>query len=125
MPGPNIVRITVCVEFAAEGAGWRGRRRLGFHSDTLTIGLSLGGLYFSMLTSLFFSISSVGLSAAAAGTLIATGIKLLVAHRPPLGRGFSPGSPLPESLSSSPLMVVLLGLVPLSIVAVRVERAPW
>jgi chromate transporter len=124
MPGPNIVGITVCVGSLLRGLVGAVAAVSGFILIPLTIGLSLGGLYLQHAHLAILQHTLSGLSAAAAGLLIATGIRLLIAHR---GR---PGAWFFAALAFAgivvfklPLMVVLLGLAPLSIAAARVESA--
>ncbi len=124
MPGPNIVGITVCIGSLLRGFAGTVAAVAGFILIPLTIGLSLGGLYLRHAHLVVLQHILSGLSAAAAGLLIATGIRLLIAHR---GR---PGAWFFATLAFAgivvfklPLMVVLLGLAPLSIVAARFESA--
>ena len=63
-------------------------------------------------------------SPAAAGLLIATGIRLLIAHRGHPGAWFFAAFAFAGIVVFKlPLMLVLLGLAPLSIAAARVESA--
>jgi chromate transporter len=88
----------------------------------LTIGLSLGGLYLQYAHLAVLQHILSGLSAAAAGLLIATGIRLLIAHRRRPGACFFAEFAFAGIVVFKlPLMVVLLGLAPLSIAAARVQ----
>jgi chromate transporter len=65
-----------------------------------------------------------GLSAAAAGLLIATGIRLLMPHRSrPTALLFAACAFAGMALTKLPLLIVLFGLAPLSIAATAVESA--
>src|ERR1700747_1875973 len=81
MPGPNIVGITVCVGAKLRGAIGAISAVAGFILVPWMVGLSLGGvvLHFAQHTVLQNILG--GLSAAAAGLLIGTGLRLLVPHR--------------------------------------------
>lgn len=122
MPGPNIVGITVCV-------GSKHRRSIGaiaavagFVLIPWSVGMSLGGLclHYAHLAVIRNIIG--GLSATAAGLLIATGIRLLVPHRS--GRTallFAALAFASIVILKLPLLVVLLGLAPLSIAVAGIE----
>src|SRR5262249_38751068 len=81
MPGPNIVGITVCVGTKLKGTIGAITAVAGFILIPWTIGLSLGGLYLQYAHLAVLQNILAGLSATAAGLLIATGVKLLIAHR--------------------------------------------
>jgi len=115
MPGPNIVGITVCV-----GSRLRGSigtiAVAGFILLPWMVGLSLGGLYFRYAHIAVLQNIFGGLSAAAAGLMIATGLRLLMAHR---GRRtallFAALAFAGMALTKLPPLVVLLALAPISI----------
>jgi chromate transporter len=81
MPGPNIVGIAVCIGAKTRGAVGTIAALCGFLIIPWGIGLSLGLLYlkFAHLTVLRNILG--GVAPAAAGLLIATGIKLLMPQR--------------------------------------------
>jgi chromate transporter len=124
MPGPNIVGITVCVGSLLRGPAGAVAAVSGFILIPLTIGLSLGGLYLQHAHLAVLQHILSGLSAAAAGLLIATGIRLLIAHRGRPGAWFFAAFAFAGIVVFKlPLIVVLLGLAPLSIAAARVQSA--
>jgi chromate transporter len=124
MPGPNIVGIAVCIGARTRGAVGTIAATSGFLVIPWGIGLSLGLLYlrYAHLTVLRNILG--GVAPAAAGLLIATGIRLLMPHR---GR---PAALLFAALAFGlmafgklPLLVVLFSLVPLSIAVAGIETA--
>jgi chromate transporter len=116
MPGPNIVGITVCVGSRLRGPVGAITAVAGFILLPWTLGLSLGGLYFHYAHLAGLQNILGGLSAAAAGLMMATGFRLLMA-RP--GRRsallFAALAFVGMALTKLPLLVVLLGLAPISI----------
>jgi chromate transporter len=96
----------------------------GFLAIPWTIGFSLGVLYlkYAHLTVLRNILG--GLAAAAAGLLIATGIRLLMPHRHrPAALFFAALAFSLILFGKLPLLVVLFGLVPLSIAVAGIEHA--
>jgi chromate transporter len=124
MPGPNIIGIAVCVGAKMRGVIGAIAALCGFLVIPWTVGLSLGVLYlkYAHLTVLRDILG--GIAATAAGLLIATGVRLLMPHR------HRPAALLVAALAFGlitfgrlPLLVVLLGLVPISIVVAGIENA--
>ncbi len=124
MPGPNIVGIAVCVGAKMRGAIGTIAALCGFLVIPWAVGLSFGLLYleYAHLTVLRNILG--GIAAAAAGLLIATGIRLLIPHRR------RPAALLFAALSFGfvifgrlPLLAVLFGLVPLGIAFAGIENA--
>jgi chromate transporter len=124
MPGPNIVGIAVCVGAKMRGAIGTIAALSGFLVIPWVVGFSLGVLCleYAHLTVLRNILG--GIAAAAAGLLIATGIRLLMPHRR------RPAALLFTALAFGlilfgklPLLVVLFGLVPLSIAVAGIENA--
>lgn len=124
MPGPNIVGIAVCVGAKMRGAIGTMAALCGFLVIPWVVGFSLGVLCleYAHLTVLRNILD--GIAAAAAGLLIATGIRLLMPHRR------RPAALLFAALAFSlilfgnlPLPIVLFGLVPLSIAVAGIENA--
>src|SRR5947209_3263165 len=116
LPGPNVIGIAVCAGAKLRGALGALAALSGFVLIPGAIGFALGALY--LQTTQLPIVQSIlgGISAVAAGLLIATGIRLLIPH---LGR---PAAVLFAALAFAgiaftrfPLLVVLLGLAPLSI----------
>src|SRR5438045_5749025 len=81
MPGPNIVGIAVCIGAKMRGAVGTIAALCGFLVIPWVVGFSLGVLCleYAHLTVLRNILG--GIAAAAAGLLIATGIRLLMPHR--------------------------------------------
>jgi len=124
MPGPNIVGITTCVGSKLRGAVGAVAAVAGFILIPWAVGLSLGGLYlhYTHLTVLQNILS--GLSAAAAGLMIATGIRLLMPHRSRrTALLFAALAFTGMAFVKLPLLVVLLGLAPLSIAVAGIASA--
>jgi chromate transporter len=122
MPGPNIVGIAVCV--GTKLCGWIGAivAVAGFLLIPWTIGFTLGVLYLQHAHHPAFQNILGGISAAAAGLLIATGIKMLLPHRG------QPAAVLFAALAFGlmafgKLLFVLLGLAPLSVAVTGIARA--
>jgi chromate transporter len=124
MPGPNIVGIAVCVGAKMRGAAGTIAAICGFLVIPWAIGLMLGLLYlrYAHLTVLRNILG--GVAATGAGLLIATGLRLLSAHRR------RPGAMVFAALafalmvfSRLPLLVILFSLVPLSIAVAGAETA--
>jgi chromate transporter len=122
MPGPNIVGIMVCVGSKLRGAIGAITAVSGFIIIPWVIGLSLGGLYLKHAHLAILQNILGGLSAAAAGLLIATGIRLLMPHRRrPTALLFAVLAFAGMALTKLPLLVVLLGLAPFSLAAAGLE----
>jgi chromate transporter len=125
MPGPNIVGIAVCVGTKLRGSIGAIAAVAGFLLIPWTIGwFTLGVLYLQHAHHPALQNILGGVSAAAAGLLIATGIRMLLPHQ---GR---PAAILFAALACGlmafgklPLLFVLLGLAPLSIAVVGIENA--
>ena len=116
MPGPNIVGITICVGSRLRGPIGAVAAVAGFILIPWTIGLSLGGLYLQFAHLAVLRNILGGLSAAAAGLMIATGIRLLMPHRSRRTALLSAALAFTGmAVAKLPLLVVLLGLAPLSI----------
>ena len=116
MPGPNIVGITICVGSRLHGPFGSIAAVAGFILIPWTIGLSLGGLYLQFAHLAVLRNTLGGLSAAAAGLMIATGIRLLIPHRSRRTALLTSALAFTGmTVVKLPLLVVLLGLAPLSI----------
>jgi chromate transporter len=116
MPGPNIVGIMVCVGSKLRGSIGAIAAVAGFILLPWAVGLSLGGLYLRYSHLAVLQNILGGLSAAAAGLMIATGLRLLRAHRTrPTALLFATLAFAGMAFTKLPLLIVLLGLAPLSI----------
>lgn len=124
MPGPNIVGIILCVGSKLRGTTGAVTAVAGFILLPWMVGLSLGGLYlrYSHLTVLQDMLG--GLSAGAAGLMIATGLRLLRGHRGrPTALLFAALAFAGMAFTKLPLLVVLLALAPFSIAAAGLANA--
>jgi chromate transporter len=122
LPGPNVIGIAVCVGAKLRGLIGALAALSGFVLIPCAVGFALGALYLQSAKLPVVQNVLGGVSAVAAGLLVATGIRLLMLH---LGR---PVAVLFAALAfvgivfiKAPLLVVLLGLAPLSIAVAAVE----
>jgi chromate transporter len=116
MPGPNIVGITLCVGAKLRGAIGAITAVSGFILIPWTVGLALGSLCLGYAHLAVLQNILGGLSAAAAGLMIATGIRLLLPHRSrQTALLFAALAFAGMALTKLPLLFVLLGLAPASI----------
>ena len=124
MPGPNVVGIGVCVGAKLRGAIGTIAAVSGFVLLPCLAGFSLGLLYLKYAHFAAFRNILGGVSAVAAGMLIATGLRML---RPFRGR---PVALIVAALAFGgmaftrlPLLAVLFGVALLSLAATRIEAA--
>jgi chromate transporter len=124
MPGPNIVGIAVCVGARLRGLIGMIAAVAGFVLIPCAVGFGLGLLYLQYAHLAVLRNILAGISAVAAGLLIATGIRLLVPHR---GR---PRALIAAALAfggmtftALPLLVVLFGTALVSLAAATIETA--
>lgn len=124
MPGPNIVGIMVCVGAKLRGAIGAAIAVAGFVLLPWLLGLSLGAMILQHAQLAVLQHVLGGLSAAAAGLLIGTGLRLLVPHRAqPAALLFAALAFAGMAFTRLPLPVVLVGLAPLSVAATFLESA--
>jgi chromate transporter len=122
LPGPEISNISIYVGSKFRGAVGAIVALLGLTLAPLAIGLVLGTLYLRYPHLPVIQKILGGLSAAAAGLLIATGIKMLWPHRNrPTALFFAALAFAGIIFAKFPLLTVLLGLVPLSIAVAAFE----
>jgi chromate transporter len=124
MPGPNIVGITLCVGAKLRGTIGAITTVSGFILIPWSVGLALGSLalHYAHLAVLQNILS--GLSAAAAGLMIATGIRLLLPYRSRrTALLFAALAFAGMALTKLPLLFVLFGLAPVSIAVAGVASA--
>ncbi len=124
LPGPNVIGIAVCVGAKLRGADGALATLSGFVLIPCATGFALVALYVHAANLPAVQNVLGGISAVAAGLLITTGIKLLKPH---LGRPaavlFATLAFVGSVFTQLPLLVVLLGLAPLSIAVAAVEIA--
>jgi len=125
LPGPNVVSMTVCI-----GAKFRGpvgalAGLAGFVLLPWTVGFAVGIVVLSYAqTALLHGILS-GVAATAAGLIIATGLRLLLPHRRrPVALAVAALAFGGLALAKLPLLIVVVGLVPVSIAMARPESLP-
>jgi chromate transporter len=124
MPGPNIVGIAVCVGAKLRGVSGAFAAVSGFVLIPGAIGFTLGTLYLQHAHLAVVQNILGGVSAAASGLLIATGIRMLIPHRGhPAALVFAALAFGLMTFSKLPLLVVLLGLIPLNIVVTGIGNA--
>jgi chromate transporter len=124
MPGPNVVGIAVCVGAKVRGLAGAISAGCGFVLIPLTIGFLLGVLYLEHAHVAVLQKVLGGVSSAAAGLLIATGIRMLMPHRRrPQAWIVAAAAFAGIAFAKLPLLVVLLGASLLSIVLAQIEEA--
>jgi chromate transporter len=124
MPGPNVVGIAVCVGAKLRGMIGAVAAVSGFVLIPWAVGFSLGVVYLRHTHVAVLQHILGGISAAAAGLLIATGIRMLMPHRRRaqalVVAALAVGGMVFTKL---PLLVVLFSLTPLSIAAAGIGDA--
>src|SRR5580704_2875820 len=124
LPGPNVVSITVCIGAKFRGPAGALASLLGFIVIPWTVGFALGALLLSYAHAGPLQGILHGIAAAAAGLIIATGLRFLSPHRRrPIALGFAALAFAGLAIVKLPLLIVVLGLAPLSIAAARPQRA--
>jgi chromate transporter len=124
MPGPNVVGIAVCTGAKLRGGIGAIAALCGFIMIPWSVGLSLGTLYLEYAYVPVLRNILGGVSATAAGLLIAAGLRLLAPHRRrPAAVLFAALAFALMAFTKLPLLAVLFGLVPLSIAAAGIEKA--
>jgi len=124
LPGPNIIGIAVCTGTRLRGAAGALAAAAGFLIIPWGLGLAAGLLLLAHAQHPLLRNTLGGLSATAAGLLIATGIRLLLPHRRrPAALGFAVLALGLVIFGKLPLLIVLFGLVPISIVVAALQTA--
>ena len=124
LPGPNIIGIAVCTGTRLHGAAGAIAAAVGFLVIPWGLGLAAGLLFLTHAQHPLLRNILGGLSATAAGLLIATGIRLLLPHRRrPAALGFAGLALGLVIFGKLPLLIVLFGLVPISIAVAAVQTA--
>src|SRR5690348_12916640 len=122
MPGPNIIGIAVCVGAKRRGAIGAVASAAGFILVPWTVGLSVGAVILRHAGLATPQKILAGISSAAAGLVIGTGLKLL---RPHIGHRtamlFAAAAFIALAGTRLPLPAVLLALAPLSIAVICLE----
>ena len=124
MPGPNVVAIAVCVGAKLRGLIGAIAAVSGFVLIPWTIGFSLGVIYLRHTHVAVLQNILGGVSAAAAGLLVATGIRMLMPHRSRMqALAFAALAVGGMVFTKLPLLVVLFSLTPLSIAIAAIGNA--
>jgi chromate transporter len=124
LPGPNIIGIAVCTGTKLRGAPGALAAIAGFLVLPWDVGLALGVLCLRYAQAPLLHHVLSGVSAAAAGLLIATGLRLLLPHRRrPLMIGLALLTMVLMTFSRLPLPLVLVALLPLSIALSAARRS--
>jgi chromate transporter len=124
LPGPNIVGIAVCVGVKLRGLIGAIAAVSGFVLIPWAVGFSLGVVYLRHAHVAVLQNILGGVSAAAAGLLIATGIRMLIPHRNRVqALAFAALAVGGMVFTKLPLLVVLFSLTPLSIAVAGIGNA--
>jgi chromate transporter len=124
MPGPNVVGIAVCVGTKLRGLAGALAAVSGFVLLPWAVGFSLGLVYLQRTHIAVLQNILDGVSAAAAGLLIAMGLRMLVPHRRRMqALVFATLAVAGMVFTKLPLLVVLFCLTPLSIAAAGLGHA--
>jgi len=124
LPGPNVVSIAVCVGAKFRGPAGALASLAGFILVPWTVGFALGALFlrYAHLGPLQGALH--GVSAAAAGLLIATGARLFLPYRRRATTWLFAGFAFAAlALLKLPLLLVVFALAPLSVIATALTRA--
>jgi chromate transporter len=120
LPGANFANLSVCVGARFRGAAGAFAAFLGLALLPLILALFLGAAYLKIADHPIVTRVLGGVSAAAAGMVIATGLRMLMPHRHrPVALLFAALAFGGVVLTRLPLPVVLLGLAPFSV------AVPW
>ncbi len=123
MPGPNIASVTVCVGARLRGIPGAFASLAGFIVIPWVIGFALGAWYLHYAHIAVLQNILHGVSAAAAGMIMAVGVRLFSPHRRrPAALLFAVLSFAALAFGRLPLLVVVAVLAPLSIGAAYLER---
>jgi chromate transporter len=124
MPGPNIVGIAVCIGTKLRGSIGAIAAVSGFLVIPWVIGFSIGIWYLQQAHHPILQHILGGVAAAAAGLMIATGLRLLAPYRRrPAAVLFAVLAFGLMTFSTLPLLVILFSLTPLSIGVACIEAA--
>ena len=116
LPGPNIVSLAVCAGTRFRGAAGALAALAGYIVVPWSLGFALAALYLSYAQIGAMQGILRGISAAAAGLIIGTGLRLLLSYRArPTAVLFAALAFAGAGLAKLPLLVVVVALVPLSI----------
>jgi chromate transporter len=124
MPGPNVVGIAICVGAKTRGVAGAITAFAGFAVIPGMIGFGLAVIYLGQTRIPLVQNMLTGISAAAAGLMIGTGLRLLKRHwRDPRAIVIATLSFAGLAIAKIPLLLVLTVLAPLSVAATLIFRA--
>ena len=116
MPGPNIVGIATCIGTRLRGLVGAVAAVAGFLLIPWTVGFVFGVWCLQYARHPVLQHALSGIACAAAGLLIATGIRMLLPHRTrPAAIFFAIAGFVLMVFAKLPLLIVLLGVAPVSI----------
>ena len=122
LPGPNVVSLSVCLGAKFRGPAGALSALAGFILVPWTVGFALGVLLLSYAQAALLQGMLRGVAAAAAGLILATSLRLLLPYRRrPAALVFAVLAFAGLAAAKLPLLIVVLGLVPLSIAFARPE----
>ncbi len=122
MPGPNGPSMAVCVGARLRGGPGAIAGLAGFIAIPAVLGTAVGAFYLQHAEIGVLQDILRGISAAAAGLIIGTGLKLLMPHRRrPAALVFAALGFAGLAVAKLPLLIVVLGLAPLGIAVAVVE----
>src|SRR5580704_18016690 len=125
LPGPNVVSVTVCIGAKFRGPSGALTALAGFILVPWTVGFVLGALLLSYAQTALLQGILRGVAAAAAGLILATGIRLLRPHRHRVvALIFAALAFAGLAVLRLPLLVVVLVLVPLSVALAGRQGVP-
>ena len=123
MPGPNIVGIATCVGTRLRGVIGAVSAVAGFLVIPWIIGFTFGVLYLQNAHHPALRNILGGVSAVAAGLLVATGLRMLRPYRTrPAAVFFATSAFALMALAKLPLLMVLLAVAPISIAVAGFQR---
>lgn len=123
MPGPNGPSLAVCIGTRLRGVSGALAALAGFIAIPWVIGFAVGTVYLQYAEIGVLQDILRGISAAAAGLIIGTGLKLLLPYRRrPASVLFAALGFLGLAWLKLPLFAVMLALAPLSIAIAGIER---
>jgi chromate transporter len=124
MPGPNIASVALCVGMRLRGTAGAAVSLTGFIVLPWTLGFAIGALCLRYAQAPLLHGALRGVSAAAAGMIVATGIRILRPHRRrPVALVFVVLAFAALAICRLPLWLIVPVLVPLSIAATAAVEA--
>jgi chromate transporter len=121
LPGPNVVGVAVCVGAKFRGAAGALASIAGFILVPWTVGFTLGAVFLTYAHLAPLQGVLRGVSAAAAGLIVATGIRLFLPHRRrPAAWLFAALAFAALVIVKLPLLLVVFALAPFSIAATAI-----